>query len=266
MEEFQSLLPEEKVVECLEDLGSLTVAELKSILKRFKEKTSGVKADLVLRTFAVFCRAKTFSVHSEDFLDESSLLCHEKEYTYEAFHQQCQHLPWTSDLRGTPAFNFLQLYKYLVIRTSKFKHILLKSTSYKKLKAFQFFYEGFIKKIDVATDNNFSYFDVRVKASMKKCLYKVILKLSINSGDVCSAACTCPAGIGLGGFGNCNHVGSVLFALEDFNRRGLREYPSAVSCTSKLSSWNVPNATALKSINPSPIDEVIIQKIKFGKV
>ena len=265
MEEFQSLLPEGKVVECLEDLGSLTVAELKSILKRYKEKTSGVKADLVLRTFAVFCRAKTFSVHSEDFLDESSLLCHEKEYTYEAFHQQCQHLPWTSDLRGTPAFNFLQLYEYLVIRTSKFKHILLKSTSYKKLKAFQFFYEGFIKKIDVATDNNFSYFDVRVKASMKKCLYKVILKLSINSGDVCSAACTCPAGIGLGGFGNCNHVGGVLFALEDFNRRGLREYPSAVSCTSKLSSWNVPNATALKSINPSPIDEVIIQKIKFGK-
>ena len=265
MEEFQSLLPEGKVVECLEDLGSLTVAELKSILKRYKEKTSGVKADLVLRTFAVFCRAKTFSVHSEDFLDESSLLCHEKEYTYEAFHQQCQHLPWTSDLRGTPAFNFLQLYEYLVIRTSKFKHILLKSTSYKKLKAFQFFYEGFIKKIDVATDNNFSYFDVRVKASMKKCLYKVILMLSINSGDVCSAACTCPAGIGLGGFGNCNHVGGVLFALEDFNRRGLQEYPSAVSCTSKLSSWNVPNATALKSINPSPIDEVIIQKIKFGK-
>ena len=29
--------------------------------------------------------------------------------------------------------------------------------------------------------------------------------------------------------------------------------------------FNVPNATALKSINPSPIDEVIIQKIKFGK-
>ena len=58
MEEFQSLLPEGKVVECLEDLVSLTVAELKSILKRYKEKTSGVKADLVLRTFAVFAVQK----------------------------------------------------------------------------------------------------------------------------------------------------------------------------------------------------------------
>ena len=133
------------------------------------------------------------------------------------------------------------------------------------MKAFQFFYEGFIKKIDVATNNNFVFFDVRVKASMKKCLYKVILKLSSKSGDVCSAACTCPAGIGLGGYGNCNHVGGVLFALEDFNRHGLQEYPSAISCISKLSSWNVPSATALKSINPAPIDEVIIQKIKFGK-
>eukprot|EP00795_Rhopilema_esculentum_P005739 gene5739-10996_t len=66
-----------------------------------------------------------------------------------------------------------------------------------------------------------------IKASMNKCLYKVISQLSVKSGDVCSAACTCPAGIGLRGFGNCNHVGGVLFALEDFNRRGLREYSSA---------------------------------------
>eukprot|EP00795_Rhopilema_esculentum_P009739 gene9739-18238_t len=98
---------------------------------------------------------------------------------------------------------------------------------------------------------------IKVKASMKKCLYKVVLQLSVKSGDVCSAACTCPAGIGLRGFGNCNHVGSVLFALEDFNRRGLREYPSAVTWTSKLSFWNVPNSSALKSINPFPVDEVL---------
>eukprot|EP00795_Rhopilema_esculentum_P005741 gene5741-10998_t len=58
---------------------------------------------------------------------------------------------------------------------------------------------------------------------MNKCLYKVISQLSVKSGDVCSAACTCPAVIGLRGFGNCNHVGGVFFALEDFNRRGLRE-------------------------------------------
>ena len=160
MDKFQSLLPDGKVVESLEDLGLLTVAELKNILKCYKEKTSGVKADLVLRTFAIFCRAKIYETQSKDLADEESLICHEKDFTYEALHRQCHHLPWTSDLHGTPAFNFLQLYKYIVIRTSKFKHIVLKITSYKKLKAFQFFYEGFIKKIDVATDSNFAFFDV----------------------------------------------------------------------------------------------------------
>ena len=264
MEKFRSLLPDGKVVDSLEDLGALTVKELKNILKQYKENTTGVKADLVLRAFAVYSRAKNFS-ESDQLPDESSLYCHEKEFTYEAIRQQCTYLPWTSDLRGTPAFNFLQLYEYLVIRTSKFKHILLKSTAYKKLKAFQFFYEGFIKKVDVAKGENVTFFDVRVKASMRKKLYKVILQLSNKSGDVCAAACTCPAGIGIGGFGNCNHVGGVLFALEDFNRRGLQEYPSAVSCTSKLSAWNVPNSSALKSFNPAPIDEIIIKKIKFGK-
>ena len=267
METFTSLLPQGKVVDCLEDLGELTVKELKSILKQYKEKTTGNKADLVLRTFAIFSRAKKFNSHAESDPpnSESFLYCHEKEYTYDFIRQQCSHLPWTSDLRGTPAVSFLQLYEYLVIRTSKFKHILLKSTAYKKLKAFQFFFEGFIKKVDVAKDNNFTFLDVRVKASMKRILYKVIIKLSNKSGDVCSAACSCPAGIGIGGFSNCNHVGGVLFALEDFNRRGLQEHPSAVSCTSKLSAWNVPNASALRSFNPAPIDQIIIKKIKFGK-
>ena len=243
MDVFKSFLPEGKTVDCLEDLGALTVAELKAILKQYKEKKSGNKADLILRTFAVFCRAKNFEKQSGDIpekADESVLYCHEKEYTYEAAREQCLHLPWSSDLRETPSFSFIQLYEYLVIRTSKYKHILFKSTAYKKLKAFQFFQEGFIRKIDVAKDKDFTFFDVRVKASMKTKLYKVIVKLSNKSGDVCSAACSCPAGIGLHGFGNCNHVGGVLFALEDFNRHGLQEYPSAVSCTSKLSSWNVP--------------------------
>lgn len=94
---------------------------------------------------------------------------------------------------------------------------------------------------------------------MKRSLYKVILALTNSSGDVCFAVCTCPAGLGIGGFGNWNHVGGILFRLEDFNRRGLQDFTTTVSCTSKLSSWNVPGANSL------PIDEIIFQKIKFGK-
>ena len=50
------------------------------------------------------------------------------------------------------------------------------------------------------------------------------------------------AGAGLGGFCNCNHVGGVLFALEDFNRKGYQDCPEPVYCTSRLSAWNVPTS------------------------
>ena len=75
--------------------------------------------------------------------------------------------------------------------------------------------------------------------------------------------CTCPAGAGLGCFGNCNHIGGVLFALEDFNRKGYQDCPEPVSCTSKLCAWNVP--TSFVSVAPKSIDETVIRKIKFGK-
>ena len=70
----------------------------------------------------------------------------------------------------------------------------------------------------------------------------------------------CPAGSALGGFGNCNHVGGVLFALEDFNRKGLHQSKEPVPCTSKLSAWNVPSS----SVATASIDDIILQNIKFG--
>ena len=258
-----SLLPEGKTVDCLKDFSKLNVRNLKEILVRYDEKISGVKADLILRAYAIFSRLKN-RMHNDLSATQQELDRYEELCTYEEIiKSKCSHLPWTSDLRGTPVFSFVQLYDYLVVRTTKFKHIKLKSTAYKKLKAFQFFYEGYIKKFSVAKDAKFTFFDVRVKASMKSVLYKAIICLSNTDGDVCFAACTCPAGAGVSGMGNCNHVGGVLFALEDSNRKGYQSCPQPVSCTSKLSAWNVPSSFA--SISPVPIDKMIIQKIKFGK-
>ena len=225
MDQFISTLPKGKSITCLEDLGSFSVKELKNVLVSYCEKSSGAKADLVLHVYALFCKVKDLTNSSTAIsVDGSSLDLSSDAWTYQFFFNKfCSNLLWTPDLRGTPPFNFVQLYEYLVIRTKKFKHILLKSTALKKLKAFNFFYEGFIRKIDIARDQNFTFFDVRIKASMKRTLYKIFLKISNTSGDVLAAACTCPAGIGLGGFGNCNHVGAVLFALEDFNRKGLQK-------------------------------------------
>ena len=263
MDQFRSLLPEGKTVACLEDLSSLRVKDLKHILTAFKEKISGVKADLLLRVYAIFCRISQVETvpcytATEPCVDEAPI----NAFTYDFIKFQASHLPWSDTLQNTPAFSFIQLYDYLVIRTVKYKHILLKNTSYKKLKAFQFFYEGFIKKIDVAFTDSFCFVDVRMKASMRAKIYKVIIKLSSSDGSVCSAACTCPAGVGIGGFGNCNHVGGVLFGLEDFNRRGLKSLPIPQSCTSKLSAWNIPRDS---SSTPAPIDQVVIKKVSFGQ-
>ena len=98
--------------------------------------------------------------------------------------------------------------------------------------------------------------DVRIKASMTNSLYKVLVVLSNESGDVCSAACTCQVGAPLGGFGNCNHVGGVLFAFEDFNWKGYQDSLEPVSCTSKLSAWKVPSS--FSSVAPASIDDTVI--------
>ena len=104
---------------------------------------------------------------------------------------------------------------------------------------------------------------MRIKASMKSVLYKANVILSNDAGDLCCAACTCPAGAGISGFGNCNHGGGIIFALEDFNRKGYQSCPQPVSCTSKLSAWNLPSS--FTSISPVPIDQIVIEKIKFGR-
>ena len=124
MDAFKDFLPKGKVVECFENLATLTVTELKRILQRYKEKTGGIKADLVLRAYAIFCRAKKSEEQTDELPYESFLYCNENDFNYEPLHQQTKHLPWSSDLRDTPVFTFLQLYEYLVIRTSKFKHVL----------------------------------------------------------------------------------------------------------------------------------------------
>ena len=108
---------------------------------------SGSNADLILRAYAIFSRLKQ---QVEPEISSLQLLQTTDEIacTYEdVFKLKCSHLPWTSDLRGTPAFSFIQLYDYLVLRTTKFKHIMLKSTGYKKLKSFSSFMKDILREL-----------------------------------------------------------------------------------------------------------------------
>ena len=64
------------------------------------------------------------------------------------------------------------------------------------------------------------------------------------------------------GIGRCNHIGGIIFAMEDFSRCGLREQDKPVSCTSRLFGWNVPRNIR---VEPKPADQIIFQKIRYGK-
>ena len=64
---------------------------------------------------------------------------------------------------------------------------------------------------------------------------------------------------GVNGLGHCNHVGGILFAIEDFCRRGLKEHEEPVSCTSRLCSWNAPRNV---QVDPKPVDNIVITKYR----
>jgi len=170
-------------------------------------------------------------------------------------------LGWSTDLRNLPEKNFVQLYDYAVVSTRKYRHIVLKGTNHKKLKSYQFFFKGNVEKLECKNHDNKRYIRANVLPSIKKTPYRVVIEFSPTC-DVLCAACTCPAGLGLQGKGKCNHVGGVLFVIEDFSRRGLQQNPEPLTCTSRLSIWIVPPN---QSIAAKALDKVLIRKIRFGK-
>jgi len=159
-----------------------------------------------------------------------------------------------SDGPLTCELNFIQLYDYLVVSTRKYRHIVLKGTNYKT--SYQFFFEGNVKRLESETHENKTYVKASVLPSLKKTPYRVVVKFTPQC-DVLRAACTCPAGLGSHGMGKCNHVGAVLFAFEDFTRRGLQNHPEPISCTSRLSVWVVPRSQSVAK----PLDQILIRKI-----
>ena len=95
---------------------------------------------------------------------------------------------------------------------------------------------------------------------MKSKCYNVIVKFSKESENVIATACPCPARSSARFLGSCNHIGAVLFALEDFSRKKAKTSEEPLTCTSQLSKWNVSHDS---STNPVPIDKSLV-KNKFG--
>ena len=87
---------------------------------------------------------------------------------------------------------------------------------------------------------------------MKNKCYNVIVKFIRESENILAATCTCPTGSGIKCLEKCNHVGAILFALEEFNRKNLNTFVEPLTFISQLSKWNVPLHC---STNPAPIDK-----------
>ena len=258
----------DKDIWTLDDIQKLKAKDLQDILRSHSESTGGMKADLVLKVYALLMRhvlpssnansGENEEVPSPQDQEQSQDECN---FKYEVTMRRISALGWSSDLRDLPEMNFIQLYNYLVVSTRKYRHIVLKGTHYKKLKSYQFFFEGNVKKLETKLFENKTYVIANVLPSMKRTPYRVVVEFAPTC-DVLRAACTCPAGLGLNGYGKCNHVGGVLFAIEDFIRRGLQNNPEPLPCTSQLSVWVVPRN---QSVAAKPLDKVLIRKIRFGK-
>ena len=64
------------------------------------------------------------------------------------------------------------------------------------------------------------------------------------------------------GFGRCNHIGGIIFAIEDFSRNDLQHIDEPISCTSRLCGWNVPRNM---KVEPQPLESIAFKKIRYGK-
>ena len=132
-------------ISTLEDIQKLQVKDLREILRSNSEATGGIKADLVLKVYAILVRhvlrpgenQKQSSDNTGQDTTENS-----GDFKYDETLRRISALGWSTDLRQLPELNFIQLYDYLVVSTRKYRHIVVKGTSFKKLKSYQFFFEG----------------------------------------------------------------------------------------------------------------------------
>jgi len=125
----------------LADIQRLTAKDLRIILRSHSESPGGTKADLVLKVYALLMRQIFPSAANSDETESSN-----EEFKYDSTMRRISALEWSTDLRNLPEMNFVQLHDYLVVSTRKYRHIVLKGTNYKKLKSYQFFFEGNVKK------------------------------------------------------------------------------------------------------------------------
>ena len=124
----------------------LKALDLRESLKCNSELTGEIRADFVSKVYALLMW-NIFPLSSgenrELLTDVQDLKQNQSDLKYEATMVRT-----SSDLHNLPEMNFIHLYDYSVVSTQKYHHIVLRGMHYRKLKSYQFFLEGNMKKLE----------------------------------------------------------------------------------------------------------------------
>ena len=132
---------------------------------------------------------------------------------------------------------------------------------YKEGKSYRYFACDFVKEIyyhPVSTESKICFLKCLVTPSQRTSSKPYTVWASIEKfnpgGKITSAYCTCTAGL----LGSCNHVTAMLFRVEAAFSSGITK----PTCTSKLSTWNVPAPTKT-ILSLKPICEYTVSKSNY---
>ena len=117
----------DKEISSLDDIQNLTAKNLREILRSHSESTGGVKADLVLKVYALLMR-EVLPSSANNRGNEKDSLQDQGDFKYEATIRRISALGWSTDLRHLPEMNFIQLYDYLVVSAGKSPHRTQRNT------------------------------------------------------------------------------------------------------------------------------------------
>lgn len=202
-------LPDNEIANLRQFLHGKTIKELRSLAKSISVRLTGStrKGDIADRLIAM---AQIGAVRDEATEGDTDGDVTEISYITDEVKDVLRKLPafesvtdWKKDLRGVLTdFTFMNLLIYLVYgRDKSFDMHSLKA--FKSLKAYKFFYDGFVKNVWVyecpSTGDSLNlrvlYFRAYVHHSLTcESPLQVFVSLNGNTGDVYSAKCTCVSG------------------------------------------------------------------------
>ncbi|XP_078661228.1 uncharacterized protein LOC144905429 [Branchiostoma floridae x Branchiostoma belcheri] len=136
-------------------------------------------------------------------------------------------------------------------------------TDYKEGKAYSYFDSKWINEVQyhtIAPDSDICFLKTTCtpSQSIRNIPHTVWVAAEKKSGKICTAYCSCFAGLG----STCNHVAALIFKIDHAFMTGCSK---PVACTSKECTWNVYSGGAAAVLETKPICEMEWKKPNYHK-